>query len=122
MLARLHQVDYQSVGLAEGFGRPGNYFEHQISRWSKQYIASKTEELEIMKHLMEWLPANIPPSDETVIVHGDYRLGNTIIHPTEPKIVTVLDWELSTLCHPLGALASCCMHYYDELENENELT
>ena len=122
MLARLHQVDYQSVGLGEGFGRPGNYFERQISRWSKQYLASKTEELETMEHLMEWLPANIPQSDETVIVHGDYRLGNTIIHPTEPKIVAVLDWELSTLGHPLGDLAYCCMHYYDELENEKELT
>ena len=122
MLARLHQVDYQSVGLGEGFGRPGNYFERQISRWSKQYLASKTEVLETMEHLMEWLPANIPQSDETVIVHGDYRLGNTIIHPTEPKIVAVLDWELSTLGHPLGDLAYCCMHYYDELENEKELT
>ena len=122
MLARLHQVDYQSVGLGEGFGRPGNYYERQISRWSKQYLASKTEELETMEHLMEWLPANIPQSDETVIVHGDYRLGNTIIHPTEPKIVAVLDWELSTLGHPLGDLAYCCMHYYDELENEKELT
>ena len=122
MLARLHQVDYQSVGLGEGFGRPGNYFERQISRWSKQYLASKTEELETMEHLMEWLPANIPQSDETVIVHGDYRLGNTIIHPTEPKIVAVLDWELSTLGHPLGDLAYCCMYYYDELENEKELT
>ena len=122
MLARLHQVDYQSVGLGEGFGRPGNYFERQISRWSKQYLASKTEELETMEHLMVWLPANIPQSDETVIVHGDYRLGNTIIHPTEPKIVTVLDWELSTLGHPLGDLAYCCMCYYDELENEKELT
>jgi len=122
MLARLHQVDYQLVGLGEGFGRPGNYFERQISRWSKQYLASKTEELETMEHLMEWLPANIPQSDETVIVHGDYRLGNTIIHPTEPKIVAVLDWELSTLGHPLGDLAYCCMHYYDELENEKELT
>ena len=105
LLARLHQVDYQSVGLGEGFGRPGNYFERQISRWSKQYLASKTEELETMEHLMEWLPANIPQSDETVIVHGDYRLGNTIIHPTEPKIVAVLDWELSTLGHPMGDLA-----------------
>ena len=122
MLARLHQVDYQLVGLGEGFGRPGNYFERQISRWSKQYLASKTEELETMEHLMEWLPANIPQSDETVIVHGDYRLGNTIIHPTEPKIVAVLDWELSTLGHPMGDLAYSCMHYYNELENEKELT
>ena len=71
---------------------------------------------------MEWLPANIPQSDETVIVHGDYRLGNTIIHPTEPKIVAVLDWELSTLGHPMGDLAYSCMHYYNELENEKELT
>jgi aminoglycoside phosphotransferase (APT) family kinase protein len=122
MLARLHRVDYQSVGLGEGFGRPGNYFERQISRWSKQYVFSKTEELETMERLMKWLPDNIPSGDETVVVHGDYRIGNTIIHPTEPRIVAILDWELSTLGHPLGDLAYCCMHYYNELENEKALT
>ncbi len=122
LLAKLHQVDYHSVGLGEGFGRPGNYFERQISRWSKQYVASKTEELETMEHLMKWLPENIPSGDETVVVHGDYRIGNTIIHPTEPRIVAVLDWELSTLGHPLGDLAYCCQNYYAELADENETT
>lgn len=112
LLVILHQVDYVAVGLNEGFGRPGNYFARQISRWSKQYTASKTEELDSMEQLMRWLPENIPPGDETVIVHGDYRIGNCIIHPSQPRIVAVLDWELSTLGHPMGDLAYACMSYY----------
>ena len=100
-LAQLHQVDYAAVGLAE-FGRPGNYFARQISRWSKQYRASETEPIEAMDRLMEWLPENIPPSDETTVVHGDYRLDNMIYHPTETRVLAVLDWELATLGHPLG--------------------
>jgi aminoglycoside phosphotransferase (APT) family kinase protein len=111
VLAALHTVDPVAVGLAD-FGRPGNYYERQISRWSKQYIASKTEEIEAMERLMEWLPAHIPKSDETVIVHGDYRLGNVLLHPTEPRIVAVLDWELSTLGHPLADLGYVCMDYH----------
>ncbi len=112
LLVTLHQVDYKTVGLEAGFGRPGNYFSRQISRWSKQYDASKTEELETMERLMRWLPENIPSGDETVIVHGDYRIGNCIIHPTKPRIVALLDWELSTLGHPMGDLAYACMSYY----------
>jgi len=104
VMAALHAVDHESVGLGD-FGRPGNYYARQISRWSKQYIASKTEELESMERLMEWLPEHIPESDETTIVHGDYRIGNTIIHPTKAKLAAVLDWELSTLGHPLADLA-----------------
>jgi len=104
VMAALHAVDYRAVGL-EDFGRPGNYYERQISRWSKQYIAAKTDELDAMEKLMEWLPVNIPVSDETTIAHGDFRIGNTIVHPTEPKVVAVLDWELSTLGHPLADLA-----------------
>ncbi len=111
VLAALHTVDYRAVGL-ETFGKPGNYYARQISRWSKQYVASKTEEIEAMDKLMEWLPAHIPVSDETVIVHGDYRLGNVLIHPTEPRIVGVLDWELSTLGHPLADLGYLCMDYH----------
>ena len=101
VLAELHKVDHEAVGL-EGFGRPGNYFARQISRWSKQYKASETETIEAMDRLIEWLPENIPPGDETSVVHGDYRLDNMIFHPSEPRVLAVLDWELSTLGHPLG--------------------
>ncbi len=111
VLAALHKVDYVAVGL-ETFGKPGNYYARQISRWSKQYVASQTEQIDAMDKLMAWLPNNIPPSDETVIVHGDYRLGNVLIHPTEPRIVAVLDWELSTLGHPLADLGYVCMDYH----------
>jgi aminoglycoside phosphotransferase (APT) family kinase protein len=102
-LARLHTVDYAALGL-EDFGRPGNYFARQISRWSKQYRASETMKLETFDRLMEWLPENIPDEPSVSIVHGDYKLDNMIAHPTEPRIVAVLDWELCTLGHPLGDL------------------
>lgn len=111
VMARLHCVDVDAVGLRE-FGRPGNYYERQIGRWSKQYIASKTEELEAMDNLMDWLPQNIPSGVSSVIVHGDYRLGNVLIHPTEPKIVAVLDWELSTLGDGLADLGYLCQEYH----------
>ncbi len=107
ILAALHQIDPSDVGLAE-FGRPGNYYVRQISRWSRQYEASKTDDIPEMDALMEWLPAHVPESDETGIVHGDYRVGNCIVHPSEPRVVAVLDWELSTLGHPLGDLAYFC--------------
>lgn len=111
VLAELHKVDPAAVGLAE-FGRPGNYYQRQISRWSRQYEASKTEDLPEMDKLMAWLPDRIPESDENCIVHGDYRLGNVMLHPTEPRIVAVLDWELSTLGHPLADLGYLCMDYH----------
>ncbi len=111
VLARIHTVDWRAVGLAE-FGKPGNYYARQIHRWSTQYRASETEKIEAMEHLMVWLPEHIPPADETTLVHGDYRLGNLLIHPTEPRVVAVLDWELSTLGHPLGDLAYHCMPYH----------
>ncbi len=111
VLARLHRVDWKRVGL-EDFGRPGNYFARQIHRWSSQYRASETERIEPMERLIEWLPAHVPPSDETTLVHGDYRPGNMIVHPTEPRIVAVLDWELSTLGHPLADLAYNCVPYH----------
>jgi aminoglycoside phosphotransferase (APT) family kinase protein len=101
------------VGLAD-FGRPGNYYTRQLSRWSRQYLESKTEEIPAMEALMEWLPANVPESDETSIVHGDYRIGNCILDPTEPRIAAVLDWELSTLGHPLADLAYFCQNYRGE--------
>ena len=113
IMAVLHQVDVHSVGLSE-FGRPGNYFERQIGRWSKQYVAAKTEQLDAMDELMAWLPGNIPAQGKTVIVHGDYRLGNVLIHPTEPKIVAVLDWELSTLGDGLADLGYLCQEYHGE--------
>jgi len=106
VLAAFHAVDYEAVGLGD-FGRPGNYYERQINRWTKQYLASQTDDIEAMMKLMEWLPKNVPQDDTTTLVHGDYRLGNNIIHPTEPRIVAVLDWELATLGHPLADLAYC---------------
>jgi aminoglycoside phosphotransferase (APT) family kinase protein len=111
VLARLHGVRPAAVGLAE-FGRPGNYCERQIGRWSKIYRASETQPIEPMERLMEWLPRTIPPGDETTIVHGDYRLGNMIVHPSEPRIVAVLDWELSTLGHPLADLGYTCLPWH----------
>jgi aminoglycoside phosphotransferase (APT) family kinase protein len=100
-IAALHTVDYEQVGLTD-FGRPGNYFARQIGRWSKQYKASETETIPEMDRLIEYLPATIPAGDETVVVHGDYRLDNMIFHPTEPRVLAILDWELSTLGHPLA--------------------
>lgn len=99
----LHQVDYEDLGLGD-FGRPGNYFARQIRRWSKQYVASETEVVPEMNRLMEWLPENVPDDDSVSLVHGDFKLDNTIVHPTEPRVIAVLDWELSTLGHPLGDL------------------
>jgi aminoglycoside phosphotransferase (APT) family kinase protein len=101
VLARLHQVDYEAIGLAD-FGKPGNYFARQIHRWSKQYRLSETDTIEAMDRLIDWLPQNIPAGDEPSIVHGDYRLDNMIFHPREPRIIALLDWELSTIGHPLG--------------------
>lgn len=113
VMALLHNVDLEAVGLSD-FGRPGNYYERQISRWSKQYEASKTEQLDDMDTLMAWLPENIPPQGKSVVVHGDYRLGNVLIHPTEPKIVAVLDWELSTQGDALADLGYVCQEYHGE--------
>ena len=101
VLVRLHTLDFAGAGLAD-YGRPGNYFARQIARWSKQYRASETERIEAMEKLLAWLPHNIPADDETTLVHGDYRLDNMIFHATEPRIIAVVDWELSTLGHPLA--------------------
>ncbi len=104
VIAALHRVDYPAAGLSD-FGRPGNYLARQIDRWSRQYRASATETIEAMDRLIEWLPLNIPQGDATAIVHGDFRLDNMIFHSTEPRILAVLDWELSTLGHPMADFA-----------------
>lgn len=111
VLARLHQVDIAAAGLAD-YGKPGNYYARQISRWSQQYLAAKTDDIPSMDRLMEWLPAQIPPGDETAIVHGDYRVENLIFHPVEPRVIAIVDWELSTLGHPLADLAYNCLTYH----------
>lgn len=108
VLARLHGVDWRRVGL-EGFGRPGNYVGRQVERWSRQYAAARGGDEPAMDRLMAWLTAHAPATDETAIAHGDYRLGNLLIHPAEPRVVAVLDWELATLGHPLADLAYSCL-------------
>jgi aminoglycoside phosphotransferase (APT) family kinase protein len=111
VLARLHSVDVAAIGLGD-YGKPGNYYARQIGRWGQQYLAARTDEIASMDRLMEWLPAHIPPGDEISIVHGDYRVENLIFHPTEPRIVAIVDWELSTLGHPLADLAYNCLTYH----------
>jgi aminoglycoside phosphotransferase (APT) family kinase protein len=110
-LAHLHKVDPVAVGLGD-FGRGGNYFSRQIDRWTKQYRASQTEDYEDMEALIAWLPGRVPQDDTTTLVHGDFRLENLIFHPTEPRAVAALDWELSTFGHPLGDLSYNCMLYH----------
>jgi len=108
-MAALHNVDVNAVGLGD-FGRPGNYFERQLDRWSKQYRASETRHIAAMEALMTWLAERMPADDGTLsLVHGDYRLDNMMFHPTEPRVIALLDWELSTLGHPLADLANQCM-------------
>ncbi|ATE66453.1 phosphotransferase [Rhizorhabdus dicambivorans] len=110
-IAALHNVDYEAVGLGD-YGRPGNYFERQIGRWSQQYRDDAEAGRDAnMDRVIDWLQANIPPGDETAIVHGDFRIDNMIFHPTEPRVLAVLDWELSTLGHPLADFAYHAMMY-----------
>jgi aminoglycoside phosphotransferase (APT) family kinase protein len=108
--AKLHAVDFRACGLAD-FGKPEGYVARQLDRWTRQYVAAKTDENADMDRLIAWLAAHLPKQDETAIVHGDYRIGNTILHPTEPRIIAVLDWELATLGHPISDLAYACMYY-----------
>ncbi len=113
VIAALHAVDPAAVGLAD-HGKPGGYVERQVARWTRQYRAAEAatrETIEAADRLIEWLPAHIPEGDETRIVHGDYRIDNVIFHPSEPRIVAVLDWELSTLGHPLVDFAYHCMSW-----------
>ncbi|MCB2049879.1 MAG: phosphotransferase [Novosphingobium sp.] len=110
-IAALHKVDYVAAGLGD-FGKPGNYFERQIGRWTKQYLADEEAGRDAgMDRLIEWLPDNIPPGDETSVAHGDFKVDNMIFHPTEPRVIAVLDWELSTLGHPLADFAYNAMMY-----------
>jgi aminoglycoside phosphotransferase (APT) family kinase protein len=110
-MAALHAVDWQAVGLAD-FGKPSGYLTRQIGLWSRQYVAGKTHEIPAMDQLMEWLPDHIPADERTTISHGDFRLENLMIHPTEPKVLATLDWELATLGHPFADLAYNCMIWH----------
>jgi aminoglycoside phosphotransferase (APT) family kinase protein len=111
VLARLHKVDFRAVGLGD-FGRPDGYVARQLARWTRQYEASKIDEIPDMDRLIDWLNRHIPTADETTIAHGDYRMENLIFHPSEPRVVAVLDWELSTLGHPLSDLAWASRPYH----------
>jgi len=111
VIAALHAVDVDAAGLAS-YGKPGNYFARQVTRWSRQCEASPLPLPPAMRSLMEWLPGNIPPGDETSVVHGDYRMDNLVFHPTEPRVIAVLDWELSTLGHPLADFSYQCMGWH----------
>jgi aminoglycoside phosphotransferase (APT) family kinase protein len=110
-MATLHGIDFTAIGLSD-FGKPGNYFERQIARWSQQYLsdadAGRNHHMDL---LLEWLPSHIPQSSETSLVHGDFRVDNMIFHPSEARVVAVLDWELSTLGHPLADFANHAMMY-----------
>ena len=120
VLARLHRVDYAAIGLAD-YGKAGGYAARQIARWSKQYEASRTDELPAMDQLMRWLPAHLPDADETSIVHGDFRLENMIWHAREPRVLAIVDWELGTLGHPVADLAYNCLPWHVAYGNRGNL-
>ncbi len=115
VLARLHAIDPATIGLAD-YGRPGNFFERQIGRWIKQYRGAETDPIPAMEALIERLPALVPADETVTIAHGDYRLENVMFHPTEPRIIAVLDWELSTLGHPLADIAYSCILWHSRSE------
>lgn len=108
VLATLHGVDFRAAGLGD-FGRTDHYVARQVSRWGGNYQSSKVDKLPAMDRLIAWLDANVPPDEEATIVHGDYRLGNLVFHPSEPRVIAVLDWELATIGHPLADLAYNCL-------------
>jgi aminoglycoside phosphotransferase (APT) family kinase protein len=110
-IAALHNVDVNAAGLSD-YGRPEGYYSRQIARWTKQYRASETERIEPMESLIEWLPGNLPKDERPALVHGDFRMENLILHPREPRVLAVLDWELSTLGDPLGDLAYNCLPWH----------
>lgn len=114
VMAALHTVDYAARGLSD-YGKAGNYYARQIARWTKQYEAAKTDPIPSMDALIAWLPEHVPADDTTSIVHGDFRLDNMIFHPIEPRVIAVLDWELSTLGHPLADLAHTCGVYHIDI-------
>lgn len=109
-LAQLHSFDPEAIGLSD-FGKPGNYFARQVDRWTKQYKASETEHIAEVEKLIEWLPRTVPEQQRVSIVHGDYRLDNMIFHPTEPRVIAVLDWELSTLGDPMADFTYLLMQW-----------
>lgn len=109
-LAQLHNTDHVAIGLGD-YGKPGNYFARQIDRWSKQYKLSETETIPKMNRLLDWLPQTIPPGERISVVHGDYRLDNMVLHASEPRVIAVLDWELSTLGDPLGDFTYYLMNW-----------
>lgn len=112
VLAAVHRIDWRAVGL-DGFGRPGGYMARQIALWTEQWHAARCEDVAEMDLLADWLPRNLPPDDEPAcIAHGDFRLGNVLLHPAEPRVVAVLDWELATIGHPLADLAYACLTYH----------
>jgi aminoglycoside phosphotransferase (APT) family kinase protein len=110
-LAKLHSYDPEEIGLGT-YGRPGSYYERQFRRWSRNFLETQTQDIPEMHKLMEWLPENMPEGDESRIAHGDYRVGNLMFHPTEPRIISVFDWEISTLGHPLSDLAYLSILYF----------
>ncbi|PTQ59809.1 aminoglycoside phosphotransferase (APT) family kinase protein [Sphingomonas aurantiaca] len=117
-LAALHTTDYAAAGLGD-YGKPGNYFERQVGRWTKQYRAAETERMESVERLIEWLPRTLPEQTRTSIVHGDYRIDNMIFAPAEPKVIAVLDWELSTLGDPLADFSYLLMSWVTEPEGRS---
>ena len=119
-LAKLHQIDYAARGLSE-FGRANGYFERQVSRWIKQYRGAETERVPAMEQLIVELPTLIPPDQSVSIAHGDYRLENTMFHPTEPRLIAVLDWELCTIGHPLADIAYNCFLWHSEAQSWGSL-
>jgi aminoglycoside phosphotransferase (APT) family kinase protein len=121
VLARLHAVDYAAIGLSD-YGRPGNYFARQIDRWTKQYRGAETEPIEAMEELIAILPERAPTEETTTIAHGDYRLENVMFHPSEPRIIAVLDWELSTLGNPLADIGYCGLLWHSVSESWGTLT
>jgi aminoglycoside phosphotransferase (APT) family kinase protein len=111
VMARLHAVDWRAAGL-DNFGKPTGYLARQISLWTRQYEAAKTHAIPAMDELIRWLPAHTPAGETTTIAHGDFRLENLMYHPTEPRVIGVLDWELATLGHPLADVAYNCMIWH----------
>ena len=117
-LAALHRVDPAAIGLGD-YGKPGNYFERQVARWTRQYRASETEHMDSVERLIDWLPRTLPPQTATAIVHGDYRIDNLIYAPDAPRVVAVLDWELSTLGDPLADFSYLLMNWVTEPEGRS---